>query len=119
MPAIEALGAQLVAISPQTPDKSAELRAKHRLTFPILFDARNAWSEQLGLTHSLPEDLREVYRGFQLTLPDFNGDDSWSLPIPARMVIRPDGTIQSIDANPDYTRRPEPEATLEVLRTLV
>ena len=40
------------------------------------------------------------------------------LPLPARMVIDTGGVVRSIEANPDYTRRPEPEATLEVLRSL-
>ncbi|MCP3902933.1 MAG: AhpC/TSA family protein, partial [Planctomycetes bacterium] len=29
------------------------------------------------------------------------------------------GTIRDAEVNPDYTRRPEPEATLEVLRTVL
>ncbi len=108
----------MIAISPQTPDKSAELRAKHKLAFPILFDEGNAWSDKLGLTHTLPEDLREVYKDFALSLPDFNGDDSWRLPIPARIVVRTDGIIHAIDANPDYTVRPEADETLRVLRQM-
>ena len=55
---------------------------------------------------------------FGLALPDFNGDESWELPIPARIVIDPEGIVRSVDADPDYTRRPEPESTLETLRGL-
>lgn len=78
----------------------------------------NAWARRLGLTFTLPDDLREVYRGFGIDLPAHNGDDSWELPLPARIVIDTGGVIRSIDADPDYTHRPEPEATLEVLRGL-
>ncbi len=84
----------------------------------MLSDLGNAYAKQLSLVFALPEDLREVYRSFGLTLPDFNGDESWELPLPARMVIDAGGVVRSIEANPDYTRRPEPEATLEVLRSL-
>jgi peroxiredoxin len=66
----------------------------------------------------LPDDLREVYLGFGIDLPAHNGDDSWELPLPARIVIDTGGVIRSIDADPDYTHRPEPEATVEVLRGL-
>ncbi len=66
----------------------------------------------------MPEDLREVYRGFGVDLPDFNADDSWQLPLPARIVIDQEGTVRHIDSDPDYTVRPDPESTLEVLRTL-
>ena len=94
------------------------MRAQNRLEYPVLSDAGNAWARKLGLVFSLPEDLRAVYRQFEIDLPTFNGDESWELPLPARIVIDPSGVIRSIDADPDYTRRPEPDATLEVLRSL-
>ena len=84
----------------------------------MLSDLGHAYARQLSLVFVLPEDLREVYRAFDISLPDYNGDDSWELPIPARVVVDRDGVIRSVDADPDYTRRPEPEASLEVLRTL-
>ncbi len=94
------------------------MRTKHRLSFPILGDPGNAWLRGLGLVHGFPPDLREVYLGFGLDLPTYNGDDSWELPLPARIVVDRDGRIRSLATDPDYTRRPEPEATLELLRTL-
>jgi peroxiredoxin len=108
----------VIAISPSVPEKSAEIKDRHGLEFPILSDAGNTWARSLGLIFALPEDLREVYRGFGIVLPDHNGDDSWELPLSARIVIDTNGVIRGIDANPDYTHRPEPEATLEVLRAL-
>jgi peroxiredoxin len=47
-----------------------------------------------------------------------NGDGTWRLPIPARFVIDREGNIRAVDADPDYTRRPEPAQTIEVLRGL-
>lgn len=92
------------------------MKEQHRLGFPVLQDAGNEYAKRLSLAWEFPDDLREVYTQFEIILPDFNGDDSWELPMPARIVAGTDGTILSIDADPDYTRRPEPEATLEVLR---
>ncbi len=45
-----------------------------------------------------------------------NGEDSWTLPMPGRFVIAPDGIIAYAEVNPDYTHRPEPSALLPVLR---
>ena len=73
---------------------------------------------QFGLRFAFEEDLREVYRSFGLDLVAANGDDSWTLPMPARYVIDTSGTIRWMSADPDYTRRPEPEETLEALRAL-
>lgn len=70
----------------------------------------------MGLVFSLPADLREIYRSFGIDLAEHDGDESWELPIPARIVVGGDGLIRGIDADPDYTVRPEPDATLEILR---
>ena len=36
-------------------------------------------------------------------LPRHNGDGSWRLSIPARIVIRRDGIVAAAEADPDYT----------------
>jgi len=94
------------------------MREKHDLAFPLLSDPGNAYAKELSLVHRLPEDLREVYSSFGISLPDHNADDSWELPLSARIVVGTDGVMRSVDADADYTRRPEPEATVEVLRSL-
>lgn len=94
------------------------MKEKHRLTYPVLSDAGNAYARQLSLPHKLPEDLASIYTAFGIVLPEANGDDSWELPLAARLVIDRDGVIRSIETDVDYTRRPEPEATVEVLKTL-
>ena len=119
LPEIQALGASLVAISPQLPEYSRELIERRHLTFEILSDRGNEVAAQFGLRWTLPEYLREVYRGFPLPLEKFNGDDSWTLPIPARFVLDPQGIIRYAESDPDYTTRPEPSDTLEALRAVV
>ena len=84
----------------------------------MLSDPGNAYARQLGLVFQLPDDLRALYENFGIALPEYNGDDSQELPIPARMVIDPSGVIRSVDADPDYTKRPEPKASLDLLRSL-
>lgn len=84
----------------------------------MLSDAGNAYAKQLGLVFTFPDDLENVYNDLGLSLPDYNGDDSWQLPLPTRIVVGRDGTIGAIDADPDYTVRPEPSATLEALESL-
>ena len=84
----------------------------------MLSDAGNAYAKQLGLAFTFPDDLKGVYEKLGLALPDYNGDDSWQLPLPTRIVVDRDGKIRAIDADPDYTVRPEPSATLEALASL-
>jgi hypothetical protein len=49
-------------------------------------------------------------------LPAFNGDDSWTLPMPGRFVVGTNGIVRYAEVNPDYTKRPEPDALIPALR---
>ena len=112
------MGADLVVISPQLPSYLHELKVKSKLDFDLLHDAKNRVAESYGLAMDLPDDLVAVYSKFGNDLPKVNGDTVWRLPVPARFVLDRKGIVRAVDADPDYTIRPEPEATLEVLRAL-
>ena len=107
-----------MAISPQTEENSRKVAEKHKLGFDILSDPGNQLAALYGLKFQLPDYLQKIYQGFGADLTAYNGDPSWTLPMPARYVIGTDSTIRSADVNPDYTVRPEPEDTVEVLRSM-
>jgi peroxiredoxin len=107
-----------VAISPQLSEHNRELARSRALEFPILTDRGNAVASRFGLTFTLPEYLRAIYLTFPLDLSKYNGDESWTLPMPARFVIDRGGVIRSAESDPDYTTRPEPDDTLAALRAL-
>jgi peroxiredoxin len=117
-PEIEARGASLVAISPQTPANSRKSQRDNKLDFPILSDAGAAVAAEIGLRFSLPEELIQVYRQFGNDLAKINDDPSCVLPMPARYVIGTDGVIAYAEINPDYTRRPDLSELLPVLDRL-
>ncbi len=100
------------------PQFAREVREQHHLPFEVLSDPHNDVANRFGLRYRLPDYLIEIYRSFPLDLSTFNGDDSWTLPIPARFVVSADGVIRHVDADPDYTRRPEPEDTIAFLKSL-
>ena len=115
---IESHGATLVAITPQLPEKSARMIEKHKLGFHMLRDPGNEYAAQLGLRFQVSEELKAQYLKFPLDLPATNGEPSWTLAVPARILIGADGIVRALDADPDYTRRPEPEKTLNDLAAL-
>ena len=88
------------------------------MTYEVLRDLGNRVAEQYGLVFTLPEALQAIYTKFGIDLPKGNGDGTWRLPVPARFVIDRGGTIRSVDADPDYTRRSEPAHTVEILEGL-
>jgi peroxiredoxin len=112
------LDATLVAISPQRPEHNRELIRSRGLEFEILSDAGNEVADRFGLRFTLPENLKKVYASFPLDLAVYNGDASWTLPMPARFIIDRDGIIRYAESDPDYTTRSEPEHTVAALREL-
>jgi peroxiredoxin len=106
-------------ISPELPERTADMATKQKLTYPIVWDEKSAVAEAFGLAFALPDDLKTVYLGFGNDLAVRNGDPSWRLPVPSRFVIDGQGIVRFVQADPDYTYRPEPETTLDALRKVV
>jgi len=115
---IEARGASLVAISQQTAANSRKSQRQNGLGFPILSDKGGEVGARFGVRWTAPEYLREVQRALGADLAQFDGEESWTLPMPARYVIGQDGVIAYAEVNADYTRRPEPSAIFPVLDRL-
>jgi peroxiredoxin len=49
-------------------------------------------------------------------LPNYQGNDSWMLPIPATFVVGKDGRIKARFVDPDYRKRMTVEELLEALK---
>ncbi|SDR48719.1 Peroxiredoxin [Paraburkholderia fungorum] len=115
LPQIQAYGANVVAISPQTAVNSRKSVRTNELGFPVLSDVNGQTGADFGLRFALPDYLVELYRNLKNDLPAFNNDPGWTLPMPARYVIGQDGIVLYSEVNPDYTRRPDPSDMFPVL----
>ena len=118
LPEIQAQGATLVAISPETPDNSLSTTEKHDLAFPVLSDEKNRVANAFGLVFTVPEALRPIYDSFGIDIPAYNGDDSFELPLPATYVVATDGTIVHAFVNTNYQQRQDPEGIVAALKQL-
>ncbi len=116
LPEITSLGAQLVAVSPQLPDNSLSTAEKLSLTFEILSDVGNKVARNFGIVFTLPETLRDIYKGFGIDLPASNGDQTFELPVPATYIINRQGIIEYAFVDIDYTQRMEPAMIVEILK---
>jgi peroxiredoxin len=114
---MQAAGAELVAISPQTVQQNFFMADQHRLGFPLLSDMRNQIARQFGLVYRVPEEQQALYRRTFVNLPFVNGDDSWELPIPATYILDRDGSVIFMSANADYTERAEPADIVHFLES--
>ncbi len=116
LPDITALRGSLVAISPENAANSRKATRQNELSFPILTDKGNEVAAAFGLRFRLPDELITIYKGFGNDLAAVNGEPSWTLPMPGRFVVAPDGVIAYAEVNPDYTRRPDPADMMDALR---
>jgi peroxiredoxin len=127
LPEIEAAGATLIAISPETPDNSLSTSEKNQLDFTVLSDVGNKVAREFGLVFQLPKEILPIYRQFGIDIAAHNGDENFELPIPATYVvlkdtashITPDGEIVYAFADADYTKRAEPSEVVDVLQQVL
>jgi peroxiredoxin len=115
---LEALGATLLMISPQIEEHNQSLIRDKNLSFELVSDPGNRVAEQFGLVYQLPDELKQLYLKFGINLESANNDDFWTLPIPARYIIDRNGVIRYAEADPDYTVRPDPQHTIEALKSM-
>lgn len=114
---IEGLGASMLSISPQTEKKNQEIVERQRLNFDLLSDPGNEVAAGFGLRWTMVDPLRSLYENtFRISLPAFNGEDSWTLPVPSRFIIGTDGIITYAEYSIDYTKRPNPDVLIEALK---
>ena len=118
LPDIQAAGAQLVAIAPETPDNSLTTQEKNDLSFEVLSDIGNQVARELGLVFTVPEYLRPIYEKFSIDIVAHNGDENFELPVPATYIVTPQGEIVHHFVNIDYRQREDPERILAVLKQL-
>lgn len=115
---IHALGAELVAVSPERPDRAMDTVAKDALRFPVLTDAGNAIARRYGLVFRVADEVIPIYQGFGIDLEAANGDASHELPMPGTYILGRDGVIRLAFVQADYTKRLPVEQILEQLRQL-
>jgi peroxiredoxin len=106
-PAIERLGARIVAISPETHQYGAALKSHANAAFPILSDIDNGYALELNLLFWVGDEKREAMKAAGFDIAPFQGNDTWMLPVPATFVVDRDGIVRARYIDPDYRRRME------------
>lgn len=111
----KANGAQLIALTPELPDKSLSTVEKNHLKFEVLSDVGNKVGREFGVVFKLTEDVADSYNK-SFALNDYNGDESNELPLAATYIINEDGIIIYAFLDADYRNRAEPSDLSEFLR---
>ncbi|NIK66951.1 MULTISPECIES: peroxiredoxin-like family protein [unclassified Paenibacillus] len=118
LPEIHAVGAQLIAISPQKPDHSLSLQEKEGLEFQVLSDPSGLVTAKYNLLFDVPQGVRELMEGIGVDLTEYNNTSKWILPVPATFMIDESAIIRSAYVNPNFMQRQSPEEILRELKKL-
>jgi peroxiredoxin len=110
---IKAMGAQIVAIMPETQEYTEKFKADSGAPFPVLTDLDNGYALSLNLAIWLGAEIQRLL-SYQ-DMARFHGNDGWILPIPAVFVVDRDGLVKARFVDPDFRRRMEIDDLLEAL----
>lgn len=110
--------AQVLLITPQTPDHSlAQVRAES-FPFQILSDLDYNTMKAYNVFFDIDQPLLGVYEQFGIDLENHNGEQRTALPVPATFIINEQGVIHAAHADLDYKARMEPAAIIAALKPL-
>jgi peroxiredoxin len=111
----QANGGQIVGITPEKQNYASRLKEWADVQFPILTDMDNGYALSLGLAVWVGTEISR-YRAAGVDLSAYQGNDAWTVPIPATFVVGADGIIRSRYLDPDYRRRMATEELLQALK---
>lgn len=115
---VDALGARLVAISPEAPSFAGQTTDKYGLEFTVLSDATGEAAAGFDLDFEVDPETRRKYTQFGIDLAHINASGTWELVIPATYVIDSDGVIRYAFIDENYKNRADPDEVLAVVREL-
>lgn len=118
LPEFKRLGAELVAISPQTPEKTEWTETKNQLTFTVLSDPDNLVAKKYHLVYRVGAATKTMYSAMGIDLEKTNGSSTPELPVPATYLVNSDGKIVYSFVDQDYKKRADNADIIEALKHL-
>jgi peroxiredoxin len=113
---IESEGSQIVAIMPDRQQFAKEFKTESKARFPILTDMDNGYALCLNLVIWVGAEMAQMISALGRDIPNYQGNASWILPIPATFVVGKDGKVKARFVDPDYRKRMAIEGMIAALR---
>jgi peroxiredoxin len=107
-----ALGYQILAVSPDRPEKLAPSVGKHGLKYQLFSDSKMTAAKAFGLAWKVDDATIAMYKEYKIDLDDASGESHHLLPVPAAYVVDAKGVIRYRYFNPDYKVRVNPDELL-------
>ncbi|RWQ35367.1 MAG: AhpC/TSA family protein [Mesorhizobium sp.] len=117
-PELRRLGATLVGVSPQVPEKLRDIKDRHQLDFQIATDADNSLGRRFGILYSFDEPSRRLSAESGSPIGQVTGTGTWELPMPTAIVIDRSSTVRFADVSPDWLVRTEPADIIAAVQAI-
>jgi len=109
---ITALGYQIIAFSPDSPEKLKNSKEKGKLAYKLFSDAKGDLIKAMGIAFKAPDRYTDKLNNFS------GGHNSGFLPVPSAFVVDVYGTILFEYISPNYKQRIKSKMLLEILKQL-
>lgn len=112
------LGAQIIAVSPDSPEKLAESKITSP-NYQLLSDDSLLLAQKLGLAFYLDDKTAKIYRNkLGVNFVSLEGEVKVALPVPAVFVIDTNGLVNFQYANPNYKVRLTEDLLLAAVKSV-
>jgi peroxiredoxin len=118
LPEIEAAGATLVALTPETGGLPLVMKQYHNARFEVLSDVDCGVGLSAGVIFKVPKLYRARLEATGTLFPERHGNAAWFLPVPATYILTPDGVIAWRFVDADFSHRAEPADIINAVRQL-
>lgn len=102
---LEALGYQIIAISPDRPEELARTLDKDKLEYTLLSDSRADALKAFGIGYRVDAKTLAQYHSYGIDLTAASGQSQPVLPVPSVYIVDGQGELQFSYSHPDYRIR--------------
>lgn len=113
------IGYQIIAISPDTPEKLRQSIEKHKLNYLLLSDSKMTAACSFGIAFKVDKKAIKKYKGYGIDLESASGEKHHLLPVPAVFIVGTDSIIKFEYVNPDYKVRLGPDLLLAAAKSVL
>ena len=111
-PRLRELGYQIVAVSPDKPEKLRASLDKGKLTYTLLSDSKMDAARAFGIAFKVDDATLDKHKTHGIDLTEASGETHHLLPVPSVFILGTDGVIRFEYVNPNYKVRLDPEVLL-------
>ncbi len=115
---LDALGYQLIAISPDRPDQLKLSIGELALDYTLLSDSKADAAGAFGIGFKVDDATVERYKNNKIDLEKSSGEKHHVLPVPTVYVVDAEGKLQFSYINPDHRARIPSSVVLEAAKVI-